>query len=145
MFRLPPVGLWRRLALAWAAVSVASSGVVMLCSDGPVAIHWDSGGSPNGFAEPWMLWGLALMAVLSVFTSGSWKKASPGNRPLSREMASAAAAGLSTLFSLTSLTIAVYSLCPAGAVLTLGTAATLLSFPACLLTAHLRDKIRRKK
>ena len=91
MFRLPPVKLWRVLALVWAAASVAASGVVTVCSAGPVSIHWGSGGVPNGFAEPWMLWGLSLLSVLSMFTSGSWQRSSPGNRPLSREMASAAA------------------------------------------------------
>ena len=131
MFRLPPVKLWRVLALVWAAASVAASGVVTVCSAGPVAIHWGSGGVPNGFAEPWMLWGLSLLSVLSMFTSGSWQKSSPGNRPLSREMASAAAAGLAALFSLAALTIAVYSLWQAGTVLVLGTIAILLSFPAC--------------
>ena len=59
MFRLPPVKLWRVLALVWAAASVAASGVVTVCSAGPVSIHWGSGGVPNGFAEPWMLWGLS--------------------------------------------------------------------------------------
>ena len=145
MFRLPPVKLWRVLALVWAAASVAASGVVTVCSAGPVAIHWGSGGVPNGFAEPWMLWGLSLLSVLSMFTSGSWQRSSPGNRPLSRELASAAAAGLAALFSLAALTIAVYSLWQAGTVLVLGTIAILLSFPACLLVAYLRDKIRRKK
>src|SRR5699024_96037 len=42
-----------RLALVWAAASVAASGVVTVCSAGPVSIHWGSGGVPNGFAEPW--------------------------------------------------------------------------------------------
>ena len=36
MFRLPPVKLWRVLALVWAAASVAASGVVTVCSAGPV-------------------------------------------------------------------------------------------------------------
>ena len=118
MFRLPPVKLWRVLALVWTAASVAASGVVTVCSAGPVSIHWGS---------------------------GSWQRSRPGNRPLSREMASAAAAGLAALFSLAALTIAVYSLWQAGTVLVLGTIAILLSFPACLLIAYLRDKIRRKK
>lgn len=130
MFRLPPVKLWRVLALVWAAASVAASGVVTVCSAGPVSIHWGSGGVPNGFAEPWMLWGLSLLSVLSMFTSGSWQRSSPGNRPLSRETASAAAAGLAALISLAALTIAVYSLWQAGTVLVLGTIAILLSFPA---------------
>lgn len=94
MFRLPPVKLWRRLSLVmlFAAAVFTLAGTCFI--HGNLVIHWSASGEPNGFAGKWILWGLLLLAFLSMFAHTSLSMKRPGSSLLSSEMACAFSTGL---------------------------------------------------
>ena len=100
MYRLCPIKLWRNLSLFFAALAVAAALAGTLWSGGTLATHWGADGAPNQVSPTWVLWLLALLSVVSLFTSGSFSRAAPGQRALTGETAGALSTALTATWAL---------------------------------------------
>ena len=140
MFHLPSIRLWKWIALSVVFLAAVFAAAGTIGTDGPLVIHWSSGGEPNGFAGKWALWGVLLLAVLSMFAQGSLTKKRPGSIPVGPEMAGALTAGLAATFSFVDVTIVVYGWFPTNAVPVIGTAAIAAVWILFPLAAHVRGK-----
>ncbi|WP_295618687.1 hypothetical protein [uncultured Intestinimonas sp.] len=140
MFHLMPVRLWRRISMALALLSVGAALVGSLLLDGPLTIRWGREGAPSGTADVWVLWGLAALAVLSMFTYGSFRGRSPGSAALGEEMACALATELVGVFALAAVAVTAYGFLPWPEVPAAALAAVLGLLAACPLTAWIRER-----
>ena len=145
MFRLSPIRLWRRLSLAMLGAGLCAALAGTFLIQGELAVHFDSGGAPNGFAGKWVLWLLWAMALFSLFThAGLSKKPAPGQSSLSPEMGCALSAWLVTAFSLVDVLLVVWHFLPLPAVQASGLALLLGTLPLFLLAAFLRERRARR-
>lgn len=140
MFRLPPVKLWRWLSLVmlFAAAVFTLAGTYFI--HGNLVIHWSEGGEPNGFAGKWILWGLLLLAFLSIFTHTSLSMKRPGSSPLSREMACAFSAWLVMLWTVADAALVVYHFYPLEMVPNAALTIVIGSFILFPVIAYIREK-----
>lgn len=140
MFRLPPVKLWRRLSLVmlFAAAVFTLAGTCFI--HGNLVIHWSEGGEPNGFAGKWILWGLLLLAFLSMFAHTSLSMKRPGSSLLSSEMACAFSTGLVMLWTVTDAALVVYHFYPLEMVPNAALTAVIGSFVLFPVIAYIREK-----
>ncbi len=141
MFRLSPIRLWRALSLTMFGVGVCAALAGTFLVRGKLAIHFDASGTPNGYAEKWVLWLLLAMAFFSLFTAAGFsKKSAPGQFSLSPEMGSALSAWLVTALSLVDVLLVACHLFPCAAVQAVGFALIVGTLPLFLLTAFVRDR-----
>ncbi len=146
MFRLSPIRLWRDLSLAMFGVGLCAALAGTVLVRGALAIHFDSSGTPNGFAAKWVLWLLLAMAFFSLFTAAGFsKKPAPGQSSLSPETGSALSAWLVTALSLADVVLVAYHLFPYAAVQGAGFALLVGTLPLFLLTAFLRNRRGRRQ
>lgn len=140
---LPPVPLWRRVSLAAGAAGLLFALAGSLApAGGPVAIHWAADGSPNGFAGPWILWALALPALLAIPSWKSLTKRRPGQAPLSLEAACAFSSALAAAFAAVTGALALYRFFPVPAIPLAAAGAVFLVFVLFPLAAWLRRRRR---
>ena len=140
MFRLPPVKLWRRLSLVMLVAAAVSTLAGTCFIHGNLVIHWSASGEPNGFAGKWILWGLLLLAFLSMFAHTSLSMKRPGSSPLSREMACAFSAGLVMLWTMADAALVVYHFYPLEMVPNAALTAVIGSFVLIPVIAYIREK-----
>ena len=141
MFRLSPIRLWRDISLAMLGAGLCAVLAGTFLIQGELAVLFDSGGAPNGFASKWVLWLLWAMALFSLFTAaGFFKRPAPGQFSLSPEMGSALSAWLVTAFSLVDVVLVACHLFPHAAVQAVGFALIVGTLPLFLLTAFVRDR-----
>ena len=141
MYRLCPIKLWRNLSLFFAALAVAAALAGTLWGGGTLATHWGADGAPNQVSPTWVLWLLALLSVVSLFTSGSFSRAAPGQRALTGETAGALCAALTATWALVNSAVAVYALWPSPLVPGVGAGAIAGCYVVFLLLARWRKGV----
>ena len=147
MIHLPKIRLWKVISLVLASAGVIFALIGTFCVEGNLAVHWGGDGTPNGFAGKPVLWFMAVLSVLSMFSYESFAKERPGwHFPMGGpETAYAFSTWLTGGFAAVNVIAVLYSFYPAAVIPTVGAIGIVALLPALLLIAHLRNKRSEEK
>ena len=139
-YRLSPIKLWRNISVSFLIIGVAFALIGTFTISGDMVVQWSSEGVPTNYSGKWVLWAMALLAFLSMFTHKSLGKISIGSVPLSKEMSGAISSGLTATWSIINAILVIYNYLGSTIVLIVGTCLVVFIYVSFALLACIRKR-----
>lgn len=138
---LPQVRFWKIISIILALTGVLFTLIGIFCTEGALAVHWGSDGTPNGFAGKIVLVLIALMGVLSMFSGKSFQKERPGwHIPVGPEMGYALSTGLTGCCAGVNVIVVLYYFRPDERIPAVGAIAIIVLYLMFIMIAFYRDR-----
>ena len=140
MFRLSPIKLWKNISVIIFLIAIIFTLIGTFTIHGELVVHWNSVGVPNNSSGKWILWGMLLEALLSMFTHSSFSKKRPGQKPLSMEISGAFSSGLEATWTIVIIILVTYNFYPMIAIPIIGTIGIGLCYILLVTIAYIRNR-----
>lgn len=139
-YRLSPVKLWRNISIFFLMIGVAFALIGTFTISGDMVVQWSSKGVPTNYSGKWVLWVMAALAFLSMFTHKRLGGNSIGSVPLSKEISGAISSGLTATWSIINAILVIYNYLGSTIVLIVGACLVVFSYVSFALLACIRKR-----
>lgn len=139
-YRLSPIKLWRNISISFLIIGVAFALIGTFTVSGDMVVQWSSEGVPTNYSGKWVLWVMAVLAFLSMFTHKSFGENSIVSVPLSKEMSGAISSGLTATWSIVNAILVIYNYLGSTIVLIFGACLVAFSYVLFALLACIRKR-----